>query len=113
MSKLIDISKYQKQNSRRVNFTRAELDQLLSLYSRRVISGEWKDYAINQENGMSAFSVYRDSGALPTFTIYKFSGNTKQGQFAVGSGGSLIKRGQTLGDAISFLGKRLTLIKGS
>jgi hypothetical protein len=111
MSKLIQISNYQKQKSPPINFTRSELNQLLTLYSYRVISGEWKDYAINSDRGMSAFSVFKDAGALPAFTIYKFYKGHKSVKFAVGSNGSLIKQDQSLRGAISFLQRRLTLVK--
>ncbi|MGA0346169.1 MAG: DUF2794 domain-containing protein [Alphaproteobacteria bacterium] len=111
MAKLIQISNYQKKKSPPINFTRSELNQLLTLYSHRVISGEWKDYAINSDRGMSAFSVFKDAGALPAFTIYKFYKGHKSVKFAVGSNGSLIKQDQSLRGAISFLQRRLTLVK--
>ena len=111
MSKLVQISNYRKQKAPRISFTRSELNQLLTLYSHRVILGEWKDYAINSDRGMSAFSVFKDSGALPAFTIYKVYKNNKSVRFAVGSNGSLIKQDQSLRGAISFLQRRLTLVK--
>ena len=52
-------------------FSRAELNQLLSLYSRRVMSGEWRDYAIDQQGDRATFSVYRHSHERPLFTIAK------------------------------------------
>lgn len=54
-------------------FSRSELNQLLSLYSRRVMSGEWRDYAIDQQAGMATFSIYRHSHDRPLFTIAKRS----------------------------------------
>jgi len=114
MSTLIDISRYRRKKAPRIHFTRIELNQLLNLYSRRVISGEWKDYAMDHGPGMSAFSVFKDSGALPAFTIYKFAGgNGKKGNYAVGSGDALIKRSQTLTDVISVLERQLALVKGA
>ncbi|HMA14084.1 MAG TPA: DUF2794 domain-containing protein, partial [Kiloniellaceae bacterium] len=50
MSQLYRFSEYRK-SPRRVFFDRAELNQLLSLYSRNVASGEWRDYAIDQVGG--------------------------------------------------------------
>jgi len=94
-----------------VYFTRTELNQLLSLYSRRVIGGEWKDYAIDQGRGMSAFSIYRDSSTRPAFTIYKYANGThRRGDYVVGSGGNLLNRGKTLEDAISVLERQLHLV---
>src|SRR5690606_10999380 len=97
MSWVVRISDFRRKNAPPVYFTRNELNQLLSLYSRRVIGGEWKDYAIDQGRGMSAFSIYRDSSTRPAFTIYKYAnGSHRLGDYAVGSGGNLINRGKTL-----------------
>ena len=84
---------------------------MLSLYSRRVIDGEWKDYAIDHGNGMSAFSIFRDSSDRPAFTIFKFTGGeTKRGAYVVGSGGNTLKRGRTLAEALSVFEKDLRLV---
>ena len=79
MSKIVRLSDYRrraKRESRPVYFTRQELNLLLSLYSHRVIGGEWKDYAIDQGKGLSAFSVFGDCGDRPIFTVFKFAGST-------------------------------------
>jgi len=54
-----------------VYFSRHELDQLLSLYSRRVASGEWRDYAIDHGGGWALFSVFRHSYDRPLFSVAK------------------------------------------
>jgi len=54
-----------------VYFSRHELDQLLSLYSRRVASGEWRDYAIDHAAGCAFFSVFRHSYDRPLFSVAK------------------------------------------
>ena len=54
-----------------IHFTRSELNQLLSLYSRRVAGGEWRDYAIDQRAGQAAFSVFRHTHDRPLYTITK------------------------------------------
>ena len=53
---------------RPIFFDRTELNQLLSLYSRRVASGEWRDYAIDQRGGSAVFSVFRHSQAMAPIT---------------------------------------------
>ena len=52
-------------------FSRSELNQLLGLYSRHVIRGEWRDYAIDHGNGMARFSVFRHTHEAPAFTILR------------------------------------------
>ena len=47
-----------------VFFNRQELRQLLEVYSRRVVAGEWKDYAIDHHGG--PFCMV----AILTFGVY-------------------------------------------
>jgi hypothetical protein len=111
MSRVVRLSDFRRKNTPAVYFTRNELNQLLSLYSRRVIGGEWKDYAIDQGRGMSAFSIYRDSSNRPAFTIYKYAnGSHRRGDYVVGSGGNLINRGKTLEEALSILERHLRVV---
>ena len=111
MSRVVRLSEFRRKGTAAVYFTRNELNQLLSLYSRRVIIGEWKDYAIDQGRGMSAFSIYRDSSSRPAFTIYKFAnGSHRRGDYVVGSGGNVINRGKTLAEAMAILERQLRVV---
>ena len=56
---------------RTVYFTRAELNQLLGLYSLHVIRGVWRDYAIDHGPGLARFSVFRHTHEAPAYTILK------------------------------------------
>ncbi len=56
--------------------SRGELQRILNLYSRRVASGEWRDYAIDHLENMAAFSVFRHSLDKPLFTIAKRRGSS-------------------------------------
>ena len=81
-----------------VSFTRAELGRLLNLYSLRVASGEWRDYAIDFLKDRAVFSVFRRSSEMP---IYRIEKNPKlarrQGAFSVISAtGLIVKRGEQL-----------------
>ena len=111
MSKVVRLSSFRSKGNQRVYFTRCELNQLLSIYSRRVIGGEWKDYAIDQGKGMSAFSIYGDSSGRAAFTVYKFAnGSHRKGDYVVGSGGNILQRGRTLDEALSVLKTNLRLV---
>src|SRR5215475_9378718 len=52
-----------------VSFDRRELSRLLNLYSLRVASGEWRDYAIDFRPGMAIFSIFRHTAEQPLFAI--------------------------------------------
>ncbi len=92
---------------KRVFFTRAELNQLLSLYSRQVMRGEWRDYAIDQQDGVALFSIFRRSQELPLYTVVKTApGTSRQGDYLLLSGRQRAAAGATLGDVLARL-KRL------
>src|SRR3546814_14228307 len=70
MSQLYRFSEY-RSSPRGIFFDRAELNQLLSLYSRNVASGEWRDYAIDQLGGSAVFSVFHPPHDAPLSSISK------------------------------------------
>ncbi|HLW27962.1 MAG TPA: DUF2794 domain-containing protein [Kiloniellales bacterium] len=74
MAGVVRLEEFRVRRRRRpavVYFSRQELDQLLSLYSRRVATGEWRDYAIDHAAGCAFFSVFRHSYDRPLFSIAK------------------------------------------
>jgi hypothetical protein len=94
--------------SKRVFFTRAELNQLLSLYTRQVMRGEWRDYAIDQRDGAVLFSMFRRTQELPLFTVVKSPpGTSRHGDYTLLSGGQKIATATTLGDVMTRLTKMI------
>ena len=92
-------------------FDRQELNQLLSLYSRRVASGEWRDYAIDQRGGSAVFSVFRYSHAAPAFRIAKRADSPGAGgEFVVSSGYQTLKQGASMTEVLSIFGRRPSLV---
>ena len=69
--RLDDRQRHSRRSPSALAFNRTELNLLLSLYSRRVMSGEWRDYAIDLQSGTAVFSVYRHSHERPLYTITK------------------------------------------
>jgi hypothetical protein len=108
MSQLYRFSEYRK-TPRRVFFDRAELNQLLSLYSRNVASGEWRDYAIDQVGGSAIFSVFRHTHDAPLYSIAK-QGNSRSVEYVVFSGREKLKRAKTLSDALKVFKKNLRVV---
>lgn len=89
---------------RPVFFNRLELNQLLSLYSRRVSRGEWRDYAIDHSATAAVFSVFRHSDSRPIFTIAKFApGIRRRGDYLLTAGQRRLKEGRTLPDVLAAL----------
>ncbi|MFQ5775815.1 MAG: DUF2794 domain-containing protein [Kiloniellaceae bacterium] len=92
-------------------FDRNELNQLLSLYSRRVASGEWRDYAIDQRGGSAVFSVFRHTHDAPAFCIAKrMNGPGANGEYVVSSGRETLKQAKTMSEALSIFGRKLRVI---
>src|SRR3546814_11519004 len=68
MSQFYRFSEY-RNSPRRVFFDRGALNQLRSLYSRNVASGQWRDYAIHPIGRPAIFSVLRHTPAAPLSSI--------------------------------------------
>ncbi len=93
---------------RRIFFTRPEFNQLLALYSRQVMRGEWRDYAIDQHDGAALFSMYRRSQESPLYTVVKTApGTSRHGDFTLWSGRQRIATAATLGDVLARLQRKL------
>jgi Protein of unknown function (DUF2794) len=86
-------------------FERAELLQLLRLYSRKVASGEWRDYALDHREGMAQFSVFRHSHESPLYTIVK-----RKGEFAVFRGRQRLGAASSIGDALRLFRTKPSLV---
>ena len=92
-------------------FTRAELNQLLGLYSRNVARGVWRDYAIDHRDGQALFSVFRHTHESPAYTIVKAALSAAQpAEFIVLSGRQRLRVARSLGDALDFFGAKLSLV---
>jgi Protein of unknown function (DUF2794) len=92
-------------------FNRNELYQLLNLYSRRVMSGEWRDYAIDHSASHATFSIFRHTAERPEYAITKLASGRKHPQrFVLNAGPRNLKQSQSLDDVISALEKRLRVV---
>lgn len=110
MSEMLHLADFRKKNrGQRVCFDRRELRQLLDLYSRRVASGEWKDYAIDQYGPMAMFSVFRHSFDRPAFSVVKRA-TGKTSDYVVFSGQGKLKSCKTMADALTVLERQLRVV---
>jgi hypothetical protein len=110
MARLIRLDDFRRRRGL-VHFTRQELNQLLQVYSRRVASGEWRDYAIHHDTSRARFMAFRHRLEGPAFTIVKFApDNSGRGVYQVTAGGRLLVRSATLGEVLGVFARRLTLV---
>ena len=92
-------------------FTRSELNQLLSLYSRQVSRGVWRDYAIDHRDGMALFSVFRHTQEAPAYSIVKTApGAARPAEFIVQRGRQRLRVSTSLAEALELFKTRLTLV---
>ncbi len=109
MSQVIRIAE-SRPFARHLFFTRAELNLLLSLYSRRVAAGEWRDYAIDHRPGIASFSVFRHSHDRPLYAIVKYMNRDRTVDYRAMANGRRIKQSKDLVDALAVIERQLRVV---
>ena len=99
----------QRARRRVVSFDRRELSRLLNLYSMRVASGEWRDYAIDFRPGMAIFSIFRHTAEQPLYAIAKVPGGNP-GSYVVYNGPRRLVHGDSLEDVLRIFDRKLKLL---
>ena len=102
----------QRARRRIVSFEKRELSRLLGLYSMRVATGEWRDYAIDFRPGMAIFSIFRHTAEQPLFAITKVPGGGSGGAYMVYNGPRKLAHGDTLEDVLRVFERKLKLLRG-
>ncbi|WDR01701.1 DUF2794 domain-containing protein [Devosia algicola] len=96
-----------------VAFDRRELTLILSVYGRKVSSGDWRDYAMDFLRERAIFSIYARVSERPLYLIEKTPKlRNRQGQFSVtNQQGRILKRGHDLALVLRVLDPQLALIR--
>lgn len=91
-----------------VVFDRIELQRILQLYSRMVMAGDWRDYALAFERDEAVFSVYGQSSGIALYSIVKRPKLArKQGAYVViAANGRILRRGHDLTGVLKVLEKK-------
>lgn len=118
MAKLISLQEFQRKarnkgRSKRPKtyFDRRELNQLMNLYSRRVMRGEWRDYAIDHGAGLAVFSIFRNSSERPIFSITKSQSDGKaRAEYRLFDGPRQVEQASELGELIAAIERKPRLI---
>jgi hypothetical protein len=92
-----------------VTFDRRELSQILNIYGRMVVAGEWRDYAMDFLRDRAVFSIFRRTSEVPLFTVVKDPARArKQGMYAViNAQGAVLKRGHELAQVLKVFDKKM------
>ena len=101
-----------KEQIERVSFNRFDIDTLLQCYSKRVGTGEWRDYAIDMLKDRAVFSIFKRASEVPLYTIEKQPKLQKrQGQWSViNANGLVLKRGHELKQVLKVLDSKPKLV---
>jgi hypothetical protein len=96
----------------RISFDRQELREIFNVYGRMVVSGEWRDYAVDFLRDRAVFSVFRRASEVPLYRIVKDpSLARRQGVYAVITAtGLIVRRGHELRSVLRVLEKPLRLV---
>jgi hypothetical protein len=113
MSQVVSLNAYRlkpKHRRKHVAFSRHELFELLNVYSRRVASGEWRDYAIDHGPGMAAFSIFRHTAEEPLFAVVKLPTGARSGPYLVVDGQRKLAEGEQLRDVLALFEDNISLL---
>jgi len=94
-------------------FSKLELTSILSLYSRQVAKGLWKDYALDNQNGTAIFSIFRHTHDKPIYRIVKkkLKGLKKKNEFLIIKDAQIINKSSELLLALSKFEKKMSIIR--
>jgi|TARA_E500000178_G_C16660225_1_gene590327 hypothetical protein len=102
-----------KKLRRQLYFSRGELGAILSAYSARVAAGEWRDYALDHQNGIAMFSIFRHTHETPLFVIEKRQRHPKEAaQFLLRDRARVLCKSGRLADLINYFSKLPRLVSG-
>ena len=88
-------------------FDRRELHQILQVYSRKVMAGEWRDYAISGGESGAVFAVYGNASQVPLFRLAKRPGAAKRAaKYQVSAGERILGAKPSLEAALAILERR-------
>lgn len=85
-------------------FSRRELDALLQIYSRKVMAGEWLDYALTWDARGVSFAVYNRWSDVALYEVRKRpASGRREVRYEVSSRGRVLKTGPDLADVVAVL----------
>ena len=98
---------------KKVFFSKLELTSILSLYSKQVSKGLWKDYALDNHNETAIFSIFRHTHDKPIYQIIKkrFKGIKNKCEFCILKDSTLISKSNDLLIILNKLEKKLNIRK--
>jgi hypothetical protein len=113
-SKISNVLKLGNNNHKKtIFFSKLELTSILSLYSKQVSRGFWKDYALDSQNGTAIFSIFRHTHDKPIYQIIKkrLKGLKNINEFYILKDSGLISKSTDLLMILNKFEKKLSIRK--
>jgi hypothetical protein len=110
MSNVIQLDRPRAETPPPVGFTRVEMARILDLYSRRVMAGAWRDYAIDSQDDRATFSIFRHAADRPAFTVAKRRIQDTT-EYSVCEGFAVLASGPDLDETLAALAARPFLVR--
>lgn len=109
MTTLVDLGSYRRAR-KQVSYLPEELRALMNLYSQRVMSGEWKDYAIDFQPGYASFTMFKHTFDAPLFSVIKLRRKSGGLEWLVFKGKERVNRAASLKDVLTYFDKQLNVV---
>ena len=113
-SKISNVLKLGNNNHKKtIFFSKLELTSILSLYSKQVSRGFWKDYALDTQDGTAIFSIFRHTHDKPIYQIIKkrLKGLKNINEFYILKDSGLISKSTDLFTILNKFEKKLSIRK--
>ena len=106
MSKITPLKKTQQRP--KIAFQRNEMNLILDVYGRLVMSGQARDYASGAHKDQAVFAIFRRHAETPNWTVVKTPSLARmQGAYSVlGAQGQIFKRGRDLKQVLTVFETR-------
>ena len=110
MTNLVHLTQHssQRRGSKSVYFNRDEFRVILDIYSRYVVRGEWRDYAVDATSQRAIFSIFKHSYDAPLYAVTK-ERKGKGYEFSLIANGQVLKRSRYLINALQPVDRPLKL----
>ena len=110
MATLVDLGNYRRARSQ-VSLQPDELRALMNVYSRYVMAGEWKDYAIDFQPGYASFTMFKHTFDQPLFSVVKIRRRVGGLEWLIFKGRERVRRAQELADALVYFDNKMQIVR--
>ena len=86
-----------------VRFKKKEINLIMEVYSRKISTGEWKDYSISFQKNYAIFSIHKSFKYIPYYQIKK--NLLKRKAYTLLHNNSIVLHSNTLNVIINHLKK--------